>query len=140
MMKDPINTDPRNHGEILSGTIPGHEFIQLGGVAYPAKEPTNARARRIRDAFQGYRDTLKTDGQENEPSSEIVEELFDTCIKAFSAEIESDWERIAETATDRERIAAMLVVKEAVLLPFVELAAAAMPEPNRAARRATKTK
>lgn len=138
-MKDPINTDLRNQGEILSGTIPGHDFIYLGGMAYPAKEPTNSRARRIREAFQGYRDKLK-DGKDSEPSSEIVEQLFDTCIKAFSAEIESDWERIAETATDRERIAAMVVVKEAVLLPFVELAAAAMPEPNRAARRATKTK
>lgn len=112
--------------------------ITLGGVEYPAVEPSNARARTIRKIITEYAKASAEAKGDAEQQMELLENMMDGCLKMFSPEIEADWARIAETATDRERLAAIAVVKEAVVVAFQTLAVAATPAANREARRKKK--
>ena len=126
----------RTEDEIETGTLPGVGSMTLGGVAYPALEPTNMRARVIRSTFAEYDRARLAAGGDGVAQVDLLETMMDTCLRNFSDEIEADWERISRTATDRERVAAMLAVRHAVTVVFMTLAAAATPAPNRTARRA----
>lgn len=128
----------RTEEQIEARTIPGHSFITLGGRDYAALEPPNARARVIRRALADYERARLEAGKNSAEQVEILETMMDTCIRAFSSEIESDWERIHETATDRERLEAMLAIRDSVMVPFTTLAAAVQPVENRKTRRAKK--
>lgn len=128
----------RTEEAIEAGVLPGVDSIVLGGKRYPAREPSNARARIIRRALVDYEQARVAAGSKNAEQIELLEGLMDTCLKAFSPEIEGDWERIVDTATDSERLAAMKVVGDAVMVAFRTLAAPATPEPNREARRKKK--
>jgi hypothetical protein len=126
----------RTEDEIEVGTLPAVGSITLGGVAYPALEPTNMRARAIRSALAAYERAATVAGGDGGAQVDLLETTMDTCLRNFSDEIEADWERIARTATDRERLAAMVAVRDSVMVAFLTLAAAATPAPNRTARRA----
>ncbi len=128
----------RTEDEIEAGIIPGVEHIVLGGKKYPAKEPSNARARLIRRTLAAYETARAEAGNDGAKQLELVEDMIDACLRGFSLEIEADWERIAETATDSERLAAIKVVRDSVMEAFMTLAGAATPAPNRETRRAKK--
>ena len=128
----------RTEEEIEAGLLPGVTHIVLGGVKYPAREPSNARARTIRRALVDYEQARIATGNKNAEQIERLEGMIDKCLQAFSPEIEADWARITDTATDSERLAAITVVGEAVMVAFRTLAVAATPETNREARRKKK--
>ena len=128
----------RTDEPIEVGEVTGHKFIHLGGVDYPAREPSNARARVIRRALADYDKDRTAAGDNGAEQLELLEAMLDTCIKHFSTEVEADWDRIVETATDSERLAAIKVVRDAVMVAFMTLAGAATPELNREARRKKK--
>jgi len=128
----------RTEEEIERGALPGVEFITLGGRAYPALEPTNARARIIRKVLVDYDNARQEKGKNVADQMELVEAMIDACLKNFSDEIEADWERIARTATDSERVKAVTVVRDSVMVCFTTLAETATPVGNRKARREKK--
>lgn len=132
-------TEPRTDEQILAGAVPPHTTLVLGGTHYPVREPSNARARRVRAALEGYEANAKRAIATGGSQSAVLESMIDECLQAFSPDVEADWPRIAETATDSERIAAIVIIRDAVIVPFQTLVKAAAPAPaNRAARRKAK--
>lgn len=118
-------TKPRTDDEILSGIVPGHGAIVLGGRSYPVREPSNARSRDIRLAIAEFGANVGKFRQDDPKTLEKMEVMLDQAIRRFSPEIEADWEHIAENATDAERLAVMGLIREVVMLPFTTLAASA---------------
>jgi len=126
----------RTDDEKEDGIVPDSPAIVLGGVEYPVREPPNIRARAIRRAMAEYE---TGHGRTPVDESDQLESLIDVTLKLFSPEIEDDWDRISNTATDTERLNSMVVVRDVLSLPFQRLAGTAQPAPNRKTRR-TKAK
>lgn len=139
-METEAQTTPRTDDQILAGVVPGHATMTLGGREYPVREPSNARSRDIRMAIAAFGAGVAKFRQDDPQTLEKMEVMLDQAIRRFSAEIEADWEHIAENATDAERLKAMVIIREAVMLPFTTLAAsipeAAPAKPNRKTKRA----
>jgi len=132
-------TEPRTDGEIMERVVPGVTSITLGGKEYPFREMVNKRARSIRRAIAEYDVQRKQVPGDSPEQAEIMDVMLDAIISQCSPEVEADWERIEETATDDERMAAMLVIHKAVVAPFVTVADALGPtQGNRKARRTSK--
>jgi len=139
MDEDGNEVTPRTDDQILSGVVPGHGAMVLGGRSYPVREASNARARDIRLAIAQFgADAAKW--REDDPRTlDRMEMMLDQSIRRFSPEIEADWEHIAENATDTERLTAMAIIREVVMLPFTTLAGmvpVAPPAGNRKTKRA----
>lgn len=140
MEDDNETAEPRTVAEILEGVAPGVEFIRLGGVAFPAREPDFIRASKIM-VLQGEYEDLRQDKRLN--SAERmgrINEIMAEIVKSFSADIERDWERIETEATMEEILQALQDIALIVGLPFVKRALAVVPEANRKTRRARNKK
>lgn len=140
MTEDNQTTKPRTAAEILDGVVPGHEFIYLGGVAYPVKEPDFIRSSKIM-VLQGERSDLERntklgDGERMTRLNEIMSQV----VRNFSAEIEADWERIAGAATMEEILQALEIIGLVVNRPFLKRMLAVASGGNRKTRRKTSKK
>lgn len=130
----------RTAAEILDGIVPGHEFIYLGGVAYPAREPDFIRSSKIM-ALQGQQSDLQNDKKLSDTERMVrLNEIMSQVVRSFSAEIETDWEKIASTATMEEVLSALEIIGLIVNRPFLKRTLAVASSPNRKSRRATSKK
>lgn len=140
-MNDTSDTmKPRTAAEILDGIVPGYETISLGGVAYPVKEPDFIRSSKIM-VLQGERSDLERntklgDGERMTRLNEIMSQV----VQNFSADIESDWERIAGAATMEEILQALEIIGLVVNRPFLKRMLAVASGGNRKTRRKTSKK